>query len=48
VIPCHRLIGSDGGLRGYLGGTGVKRWLLDHEQRVVAMAGIVGSSSLQP
>jgi methylated-DNA-[protein]-cysteine S-methyltransferase len=32
VIPCHRLIGSDGGLRGYLGGTGVKRWLLDHER----------------
>ena len=45
VIPCHRLVGADGGLRGYLGGTAVKRWLLDHER---AVAGNVGSSSLQP
>lgn len=35
VVPCHRLVGSDGGLRGYLGGTDVKRWLLDHERDVV-------------
>jgi len=31
VIPCHRLIGSDGQLRGYAGGLALKRWLLQHE-----------------
>jgi methylated-DNA-[protein]-cysteine S-methyltransferase len=31
VIPCHRLIGSDGSLTGYAGGLSRKRWLLDHE-----------------
>jgi methylated-DNA-[protein]-cysteine S-methyltransferase len=31
VIPCHRLIGSDGHLRGYAGGIWRKRWLLEHE-----------------
>ena len=31
VVPCHRLIGSDGSLRGYSGGLERKRWLLRHE-----------------
>jgi len=31
VIPCHRLIGSDGQLRGYAGGIALKRRLLQHE-----------------
>ncbi|MGD9741742.1 MAG: methylated-DNA--[protein]-cysteine S-methyltransferase [Dongiaceae bacterium] len=31
VIPCHRLIGSDGSLTGYGGGIARKRWLLAHE-----------------
>lgn len=31
VIPCHRVIGSDGGLTGYGGGLARKRWLLRHE-----------------
>ena len=31
IIPCHRVIGADGGLTGYGGGLGVKQWLLDHE-----------------
>lgn len=31
VIPCHRLIGSDGQLRGYAGGLTLKRRLLQHE-----------------
>jgi len=31
VIPCHRLVGSDGHLTGYDGGIWRKRWLLAHE-----------------
>ena len=31
IVPCHRVIGSDGGLTGYAWGLHVKRWLLDHE-----------------
>ena len=31
VIPCHRLIGSNGALTGYAGGLDRKRWLLRHE-----------------
>jgi AraC family transcriptional regulator, regulatory protein of adaptative response / methylated-DNA-[protein]-cysteine methyltransferase len=33
IIPCHRVIGSDGSLTGYGGGLKRKRWLLDHEKR---------------
>ena len=32
VIPCHRVIGSNGALTGYAGGVARKRWLLDHER----------------
>lgn len=31
VLPCHRVIGSNGSLTGYGGGMGRKRWLLQHE-----------------
>lgn len=31
IVPCHRVIGSDGRLTGYAGGIGIKRWLLEHE-----------------
>jgi methylated-DNA-[protein]-cysteine S-methyltransferase len=31
IIPCHRVIGSDGSLTGFGGGLDRKRWLLDHE-----------------
>jgi AraC family transcriptional regulator, regulatory protein of adaptative response / methylated-DNA-[protein]-cysteine methyltransferase len=33
IIPCHRVIGSDGSLTGYGGGLKRKRWLLDHEMK---------------
>jgi len=33
VIPCHRVIGSNGSLTGYGGGLDRKRWLLGHEGR---------------
>ncbi len=32
VVPCHRVIGSNGSLTGYGGGIERKRWLLDHEK----------------
>jgi len=31
VVPCHRIVGSDGDLTGYAGGIWRKRWLLAHE-----------------
>lgn len=31
IIPCHRVIGSDGSLTGYAGGLHRKKWLLKHE-----------------
>ena len=31
IIPCHRVIGSDGSLTGYGGGIWRKKWLLEHE-----------------
>ena len=34
VVPCHRVIGSDGSLTGYGGGIERKRWLLDHERQL--------------
>jgi AraC family transcriptional regulator, regulatory protein of adaptative response / methylated-DNA-[protein]-cysteine methyltransferase len=33
IIPCHRVIGSDGSLVGYGGGLTRKRWLIDHEKK---------------
>lgn len=33
LIPCHRIIGSDGHLTGYGGGLKRKKWLLDHEKK---------------
>ena len=31
LIPCHRVVGADGGLTGYAGGLARKQWLLRHE-----------------
>jgi methylated-DNA-[protein]-cysteine S-methyltransferase len=37
-VPCHRVLGSDGGLGGFRWGTPVKRWLLDHEAACAPVA----------
>jgi methylated-DNA-[protein]-cysteine S-methyltransferase len=34
IIPCHRVIGSNGTLVGYGGGLWRKKWLLEHEQKL--------------
>jgi methylated-DNA-[protein]-cysteine S-methyltransferase len=34
IVPCHRVIGSNGSLTGYGGGLHRKRWLLEHEGAV--------------
>ena len=34
VVPCHRVIGTDGSLKGYAGGLWRKKWLLEHENPI--------------
>ena len=34
VVPCHRVIGSNGSLTGYGGGLWRKQWLLEHENKL--------------
>lgn len=38
VVPCHRVVGSNGHLTGFAGGLDTKAWLLDHEFGVRARA----------
>ena len=38
VLPCHRVVGTDGSLTGYGGGLERKRWLLAHEQNNKAVS----------
>ena len=38
VVPCHRVVGSNGHLTGFAGGLDIKAWLLDHEFEVRASA----------
>jgi len=33
IVPCHRIIGSDGDLHGFAGGLEIKQWLLEHEEK---------------
>lgn len=33
IVPCHRVVGSNGSLTGFAGGLDLKRFLLDHERR---------------
>lgn len=37
IVPCHRVIGSDGSLTGYAGGLWRKEWLLRHERSLPGM-----------
>lgn len=34
IVPCHRVIGSNGELIGYSGGLWRKKWLLEHEEKI--------------
>jgi methylated-DNA-[protein]-cysteine S-methyltransferase len=48
IVPCHRVIGSNGSLTGYGGGMERKRWLLEHEgarTRSIAEFAMVGEAS---
>ena len=36
IVPCHRVVGANGALTGFAGGTDTKAWLLAHEQRHTA------------
>ena len=36
VVPCHRVVASDGSLHGFSGGIERKRWLLVHEGALLA------------
>lgn len=36
IVPCHRIVGSNGSLVGYAGGLQRKRWLLEHEGALVS------------
>ncbi len=38
IVPCHRVIASNGELRGYAGGLHRKRWLLEHESAIPIQA----------
>jgi methylated-DNA-[protein]-cysteine S-methyltransferase len=37
ILPCHRVIGSDGSLTGFGGGLETKAWLLHHERQVAGL-----------
>jgi O-6-methylguanine DNA methyltransferase len=38
VVPCHRVIGSNGTLTGFSGGLHLKSRLIDHERRVLGLS----------
>jgi O-6-methylguanine DNA methyltransferase len=47
VVPCHRVIGSDGALGGYAGRADRKEWLLRHEARFPIDAGTAAQAAEQ-
>jgi len=46
IVPCHRVIGSNGELKGYAGGPHRKRWLLGHEKALPIPVPIPRTASL--
>ena len=48
IVPCHRVIGSDGSMVGYGGGLQRKQWLLDNEARYAQPPGRTGSLFAPP
>ena len=38
IVPCHRVLATNGSLTGYAGGVEAKRWLLGHEARSAAVS----------
>jgi len=47
IVPCHRVIGTDGSLVGYAGGLDRKQWLLQLEAATIAASSNQGSSQKQ-
>ena len=41
IVPCHRVIGSDGDLTGFGGGLPAKRWLLAHERKFAPRVALI-------
>jgi methylated-DNA-[protein]-cysteine S-methyltransferase len=50
IVPCHRVVGSNGMLTGYAGGLTAKSWLLAHERRHLGAAdsGVDARADLLP
>jgi methylated-DNA-[protein]-cysteine S-methyltransferase len=46
VVPCHRVIGTNGTLTGYGGGLPRKQWLLEYERRCIS-AGVARRSMIE-
>ena len=46
IVPCHRVVGKNGDLKGYAGGPHRKRWLLEHEGALAKQASIAQSLRL--
>jgi methylated-DNA-[protein]-cysteine S-methyltransferase len=46
IVPCHRVIASNGELRGYAWGLNRKRWLLEHESAIPSEPGATQSARL--
>ncbi len=46
VVPCHRVIGSNGALTGYRGGLHRKLWLLEHEARTLGQNVAFGRNNI--
>jgi methylated-DNA-[protein]-cysteine S-methyltransferase len=46
VVPCHRVIASNGELKGYAWGLHRKRWLLEHEKAIVRRPAMMQSATL--